>query len=45
MLGQKEVGALDDVLEVGLAISVDERCYVRDVDGFRSVKSKRIRIS
>jgi len=43
-LGQKEVSALDDVLEVGFAVGVDERCYIRDIDSFRSEKSKRFKI-
>ena len=38
LVRSNEVGTLDDVLEVGLAIGIDERCGVRDVDGSRSVK-------
>ena len=45
LLGQKEVGALDNILEVGLAIGVYERCYVRDVDSFRSENTKILKMS
>ncbi len=39
LLREEEVGALDDVLEVGLALGIDKRGDVRDVDGFRSADS------
>lgn len=32
LLGEEQVGALDDVLEVGLALGVDQRSDVGDVD-------------
>lgn len=34
LLGEEEVGTLDNVLEVGLALGIDETRDIRDVDGF-----------
>ena len=34
MLSEEQVGTLDDVLEVGLALGVEEAGDVGDVDGF-----------
>lgn len=36
LLGQEQVGALDDILEVGLALGIDESRHVGDVDRLRS---------
>lgn len=36
MLGKEQVGALDDVLEVWLALWVDKVVDIRDVDGLGS---------
>ena len=36
LLGEEEVRALDDVLEVRLALGIEETSDVRDVNGFRS---------
>jgi len=36
LLGKEQVGALDDVLEVWLALWVDQVVDVRDVDGLGS---------
>ena len=36
MLGDEEVGTFDDVLEVRLALGIEETSDVRDVNGLRS---------
>lgn len=36
MLGKEQVGAFDDILEIWLAVRIDQVRYIRDVDGFWS---------
>jgi len=44
LLSQEEVGALDDVFEMWLAITIDEPCHVGDVDSFGSVRSTKVNL-
>jgi len=45
LLRQEEVGTLHNVLEVGLALGIDERSHVGDVDRFRSATARHKQIS
>jgi hypothetical protein len=36
LLGEEQVGALNDILKVGLALGIDESRHVGDVDSLRS---------
>jgi hypothetical protein len=38
LLSQEQVGSFDNILEVGLALRVDELADVGDVDGFGTVE-------
>lgn len=40
LLGKEQVGALHNILEVGLSLPIDKSSNIRDVDGLRSVTSR-----
>lgn len=37
LLGEEEVGTFNDVLEMWLALGIDERRHIRDIHSFRAV--------
>ena len=45
LLCQEEIGALDDVLEVGFSVRVDERSHVGDVDSLGATTTGHKQVS